>query len=399
MSTKRIAFVQAGNYAEAFKRFLEGGEETFFAQRYSVEFVTSLAERTDVEEVVQICFTQNLEEEVLANGVRQLGVEQWPTGATHRTSELIDLVLEQRLTHLVVNTPSTPLIRRARLAGIDVYPLLADSFRNSGFKAKLRYWLLGRNLSHPSIRWVTNRNLAASQDLVRIGVPARKIVPFDWPPVVSPADFEPKKQISNPEAPTLLYVGQVRIEKGVGDLIDATAQLNATGMRCRLSVIGAGDIEPLRQHAATQNVTDSVEFLGRLPHAEVMKAMHAHDIVLVPSWHEYPEGMPNTIYEGLCSRTPLIVSDHPMFGSRVRHGRDCMVFPAKDVEAIRQTVVKLATTPSLYESLSGHAEEACANYLVGAPWGEVIEHWLGATPADDAWMAERSLTAERFRRP
>ena len=132
----------------------------------------------------------------------------------------------------MINTPSTPLIRAALKAGLDVYPLLADSFRVSGLKARLRYWWLGRSLAHPKNRWVTNHNLNASQDLVRIGVPARKVVPFDWPPVVSPSDFSPKRQAANADAPRLLYVGQVRIGKGVGGLIDATASLVAAGKQC-----------------------------------------------------------------------------------------------------------------------------------------------------------------------
>ena len=40
--------------------------------------------------------------------------------------------------------------------------------------------------------------------------------------------------------------------------------------------------------------------------------MSAHDIVIVPSRHDYPEGLPMTIYEALAMRTPLVVSDHPM---------------------------------------------------------------------------------------
>jgi glycosyltransferase involved in cell wall biosynthesis len=396
-ATKRIIFVQAGNYAEAFNRFRAGGEETFFAQRYSVAFVASLAQREDVEEIVQICFTEDLHETTLPGGIRQLGIMQWPAGAPNRTQELIDLTLAQRPTHLVINTPNTPLIRAALKAGIDVYPLLADSFRVPGLKARLRYWWLGRNLAHSKIRWVTNRNLNASQDLVRIGVPARKVVPFDWPPVVSPSDFSPKRQAANADAPRLLYVGQVRVEKGVGDLIDATERLVAAGMQCRLSIIGDGDIEALRQRAVEANVAPNVEFLGKLGHSDVMRAMNKHDIVVVPSWHEYPEGMPNTIYEGLCSRTPLLVSDHPMFEGRIRHDRDCLVFSAKNVEALAQSIQRLIADPVLYTALSNNAEDACANYLVGAPWGDVITHWLGNTAEDDAWMADRSLAAERFR--
>lgn len=397
MDLKRILFVQAGNYAEAEKRFSAGGDETFFAQRYSVEYVASLVSREDVEDVAQICFNEDLEEERLPSGVRQLGLTQWPEGEPHRTSELVDLVLAQNPTHLITNTPSTPLIRTARNANIDVFPLLADSFRVSGLKAKLRYWWLGHNLKHPEIRWVTNRNLNASEDLARIGVPRSKIVPFDWPAVVSPKDFAPKSSARDPRAPHLLYVGQVREAKGVGDLIDATAQLINAGRDCRLTVIGAGDIEALGSRASERGVSEKVSFLGKLAHRSVMAAMNDHDVVVVPSWHEYPEGMPNTIYEGLCSRTPVVVSDHPMFGTRVKDGQDCLVFPSKNVDALVNAVERLLDDPTLYAALSADAEAACENYLVGAPWGEVISHWLGASPEDDAWMAERTLSSKRFR--
>jgi len=397
MTLKRIVFVQEGNYAEAEKRFSVGGDETFFAQRYSVEYVASLVSREDVEDVTQICFSEDLEEERLPSGVLQLGLIQWPEGAPHRTSELVDLVLAQNPTHLITNTPSTPLIRTARDAGIDVFPLLADSFRVSGLKAKLRYWWLGHNLKHPKIRWVTNHNLNASEDIARIGVPRSKIVPFDWPAVVSPEDFEPKTSARDPRAPRLLYVGQVREDKGVGDLIDTTAQLIEAGRDSRLTVIGAGDVEALRSRASERGIAEKVSFLGKLAHQNVMTAMNDHDVVLIPSWHEYPEGLPNTIYEGLCSRTPLVVSDHPMFGTRVKDEQDCLVFPSKNVNALVNAVERLLDDPTLYAALSANAEAACEKYLVGAPWSEIISHWLGGTPEDDAWLAERALSSERFR--
>lgn len=396
MSRKRITFVQVGSYAEGYKRFEAGGGEDFFAQRYSVDFVGDLAKRDDVEEISQVCIAQDLEEEVLSNGIRQLGLVYRPEGRPARVRELIDMVMGTRPTHLIINSPVTPLIRTARKAGVDVYPLLADSFRVSGIKAKIRYWWLAHNLRHPDIRWVTNRNLKASQDLERIGIPPSKIVPFDWPAVVTPADFEVKTAAADPQNPRLLYVGQVRETKGVGDLIDGVVELNASGRRAHLTIVGAGNVERWSRYARDQGVGDCVTFAGKLAHTEVLDSMHDNDVVLVPSRHEYPEGMPNVIYEGLCSRTPLVVSDHPMFGTRVKDGQDCLVFPAGSVEALVESIEKLLGDPALYEALSRNAEQACGNYLIGAPWGDLIEHWLAHTPDDDAWLADHALTAPRF---
>ncbi len=396
MNQKRIVFVQVGDYAEGYKRLQAGGAEDFFAQRYSVDFVGELALRDDVEEIVQVCISQDLGEEVLPNGVRQLGLVYRPEDGPARAPELIAMVLAQRPTHMIINSPVTALIRAACKAGVDVFPLLADSFRVSGIKAKIRYAWLAHTLRNPAIRWVTNRNLKASQDLERIGIPARKIVPFDWPAVVTPADFPVKTRCTRSQAPHLLYVGQVRVEKGVGDLIDAVARLEEAGREARLTVIGAGKIDDFERHAEQRGVAARVDFAGKCGHDQVLKAMHEHDVVLVPSRHEYPEGMPNVIYEGLCSRTPLVVSDHPMFGTRVKDGEDCLVFPAGNVEALVGALERLLEDDDLYAALSAHAEEACGNYLIGAPWGELIEHWLGATPEDDAWLADHALDSARF---
>jgi hypothetical protein len=74
-------------------------------------------------------------------------------------------------------------------------------------------------------------------------------------------------------------------------------------------------------------MADRVTFTSRIPRAEIAPRMHAADAVLVYSRHAYGEGLPGTIYLGLASRTPLVVSDHPMFVAYLRDGEDVLVAP------------------------------------------------------------------------
>ena len=74
----------------------------------------------------------------------------------------------------------------------------------------------------------------------------------------------------------------------------------------RLDLIGLGEEAALRGRAEALGVEAEVAFWGRLGHAEVMEQMREHDAVVVPSRHDYPEGLPATLYEALCSRTPLV---------------------------------------------------------------------------------------------
>ena len=116
-------------------------------------------------------------------------------------------------------SPIMPLIHWGIRAKIPVLPMFADSFRASGFKASVRNWLLAFWLNNPSIELVANHSLAASLDLKRIGVDPRKIVPWDWPALVSPRNYEPKRAPIGNRPFRLIYVGSLIETKGVGDAI------------------------------------------------------------------------------------------------------------------------------------------------------------------------------------
>lgn len=77
-----------------------------------------------------------------------------------------------------------------------------------------------------------------------------------------------------------------------------------------------------------------------------------------------PEGFPNTILEGLSSRSPLNISDHPAF-------RD----------------------PSLYADLSERSEGALDGAYFGMGWTELVGTFVD-DPADrTGWVARNSLAA------
>ena len=53
----RLTIVQYGDYAEATARFQAGGEENYYAQRYTVDFVAGLAGTPGIERVTVISFS------------------------------------------------------------------------------------------------------------------------------------------------------------------------------------------------------------------------------------------------------------------------------------------------------------------------------------------------------
>ncbi|WP_347268148.1 glycosyltransferase [Paracoccus sp. (in: a-proteobacteria)] len=390
----RLTVVQYGDYAEAVARFAAGGEANYYAQRYTVDFVAALARRPGVERITEICFAADLPASVTPAGVHCVGIALYPPAGKARFQELVAMIAASRPTHLVVAAPIRPAIRWALRQRLPVLPLFADSFHGRGLRQRLRNLLLARLLNRPGVDLVANHNLAAALDLARIGVSRDKILPFDWPEMVLPEDYPPKPAPAPDRPLRLIYVGQLNEAKGVGDAVRALAILRRQGCDARLTLVGAGDAEAFRALARAEGVEAQVTLTGLLPHRQVLAEMRGHDIVLVPSHHAYPEGLPMTLYEALCVRSPLVVSDHPMFRLRIHDGVQALVHPERDPGAMAERILRLASDPASYEAFSRRAAESVTDYLCPLKWDRLIEDFLD--PAHREGLRRFSLARHAY---
>jgi glycosyltransferase involved in cell wall biosynthesis len=379
----RLVFVQYGDYSEAYNRLIEqNGAENYYAQRYTLDFVAELARSERVSSVTVVTFSRDEALHEIAPGLRTAGVELYPRSGGARHNELIRLVASLDPTHLIVSAPIVPLLRWGLEQELPVLPLFADSFRGNDLRTQVRNARLAFVLNDPRIRFVANHNLAASLDLARIGVIDSKIVPYDWPAVVTPKQSPAKKAPTGERGYKLVYVGTVSEAKGVSDLLRAVAELRQE-LEVTLDVIGQSRDGSMQALAAELGLAERVRFLGMRPHAEVRRAMREADVVVVPSRHEYPEGLPMTLYEGLCARTPMVVSDHPMFQLRIRDRENALVFHAGDPSSLAAKVRELTADVALYERLSENAEKAAEGYLCPLKWDRLIEAWLDPSHGQD----------------
>jgi len=383
----RLTIVQyAGDYREAWERFERGGKATYQAQRYSVAFVSDLAKR--MEQLSVVCgVTGEPYDVVLPNGVRAIG------GGLRNgfdPNDLLPLVAGTTPDRLVLVTPLAPLLRWASGRKLRTLATLADSFETRGVRNRIRNRWLAYRLNRQNVEWVGNHGISACLSLVRIGVRAGKIIPWDWPPSHEPSAYarrrlEPSKQLA------LAYVGSVTEEKGVGDLLRALGRLRNEGVTPSLTIIGRDDGSRFKALAASLGLENQVHFAGLIANEDVPAAMRAADVVVIPSRHEYPEGLPLTIYEALASRTPILASDHPMFRGALRHEESALVFTAGDERALAAAIRRISADPALYEALSERSEAAWEALQLPVKWGTLIERWLSDDPADQQWLMRHAL--------
>lgn len=389
----RLLFVQyAGDYREAFRRFAGGGEETYYAQKYSVDAVAEIARKVD-EAATLCCLTEEPYDEMLANGVRAIGAG---FGTTVHIKELIKLIENYSPTHLVVRTPIREILRWAIQRNVKTITTLADSFDSKGLRNKIRNYQLANLLNHKQVDWVGNHGVNSSISLAKIGVKADKIVPWDWIHEITPASYPAKLMLAEKPVKEVIYVGTISEAKGVSDVLRAVSSLKGKGILVRLKVVGKGDLETYTNLAEDLQIEDCVEFAGLLPHKNIIPAMRKADIVVVPSRHEYPEGFPMTIYEALSSRTPIIASNHPMFHNKLIDQTNALIFPSGDSVALAGCIKQLISLPKLYASLSSASYDAWKNLQIPVKWADLINYWLSNSLEDQQQLFNNRLSSGRY---
>jgi glycosyltransferase involved in cell wall biosynthesis len=388
----RLTIVQyAGDYREAFDRFAKGGKETYHAQRYSVSLVGSLAERLDAVSV--ICVTSETRYDVvLDNGVRAIGAGLRPG---FKPSDIIQTLAKTKPTRLSLTTPMIPILKWANANRIRTIVPLADSFQKRSFREAFRHRCLAYYLNRPSIEWVGNHGINACLSLLRIGVTPGKIIPWDWPHTHQPSEYSPRS-LRAEMSRKLLYVGSVTPAKGVGDLLQAAALLRQRGIMVTLSIIGRDPDGTMIAFARKLGISDAVDFVGVLANEDVPAAMQAADAVVIPSRHDYPEGLPLTIYEALCARTPIVASDHPMFCGTLVDGENAVIFPAGNVEHLASSIHRLLFDATLYATLSLRSEATWEQIQLPVKMGAFLDAWISEDPAQTQWLRDHRLLSVRY---
>lgn len=380
---RSILFVQNGDFRDAYERFANGGTETYRDQKKSVDFVAALAPQACVT-TVAFCpeaYRVELAPNLWAVGLRKDGL---------RAADIAGLLNQAQPSHVILRTPHPGFLREIQKRKIWLLPVFADIFMRKGVRTALQNSAIRRALQRARSPCVSNHSLNASRSLVSIlGFPPETIVPWDWSKV--PLAGAGKAGVNDPANPTAFFAGAMTEDKGVRDCLEAIAELRKEGHNLSMSFAGPGEIDHWKTVADTLDVSDQVRFLGIISNADVRCEMHRSDFVIVPSRHRYAEGLPNTIYEGLASRSALIISDHPAFVGRLTPGDECLMYPASDPKALARCLKQATDDTELYQRLSENSVRAHDRLYVGLEWSVLVETFLEDPENGSGWVERNSL--------
>ncbi|MGU3662767.1 glycosyltransferase family 4 protein [Methylobacterium sp. A49B] len=175
----------------------------------------------------------------------------------------------------------------------------------------------------------------------------------------SPPERRDPRDGSDPEAPLrLICVGRLVAKKGHDDLLKALAALPA-GLHWRLELIGGGELRRSLEARVRDTALDHrVAFLGALPQPEVVAAMRAADLFVLPT-KPAPggdrDGLPNVLMEAASQALPILATAFAGTPEFIADGVHGILVPPGEPAALAGALVRLARDPALRQRLGDAA--------------------------------------------
>jgi phosphatidylinositol alpha-mannosyltransferase len=175
---------------------------------------------------------------------------------------------------------------------------------------------------------------------------------------VSLALFEVVEPIST-HGPTILFVGRHEERKGLEVLIDAMATLPSN---YTLWIGGDGpDTARLKDRAAGDR---RIQWLGRLSETDKVSHMLGCSVLCAPSLHGESFGI--VLIEAMAAGAPVVASDIEGYSKVARGGRDAVLVPPADPQALAREIMELLGDDHRREQLISSGRERAEEFSMSA---------------------------------
>ena len=160
---------------------------------------------------------------------------------------------------------------------------------------------------------------------------------------------------------TFLFVGRIVGDKGMNELMQAFKQLQAEYPHVRLLLVGRFEenLDPLKPETMEEIKNNpSIEHVGPKYGDDLLAYYAASDCFVFPS---YREGFPNTVMEAGAMELPCIVTD--INGSReiIKDGKNGVIIPSKDVDALYRAMKAMVTDKAKTAHYASQARQMIAD--------------------------------------
>jgi glycosyltransferase involved in cell wall biosynthesis len=176
------------------------------------------------------------------------------------------------------------------------------------------------------------------------------------------SDFFNERIPKIPEMTTsksILFVGNLRKQKGIFELIDIFKEVSKNKNDMKLYILGSGEMRDLLiERIRSNNLTDKVILKGEVPF-EKMPSYYRSATMLVHPSHEETFGM--VILEAMASQVPVIATDLPAI--RELGGDAVILLPLKDKTKWVEKIEYLLKNPEIGQRMGESGKKMAKEHL------------------------------------
>lgn len=166
-----------------------------------------------------------------------------------------------------------------------------------------------------------------------------------------------------PGRPVFIFASKLQTRKRCIDLVEAYLRLSPSpgvDPRAYLLIIGDGEERSAIEARIQASGCSSVRMLGFKNQGELPRYFDLCDAFILPSIHE-PWGL--IVNEVMNAGRAVIVTDQVgCQGDLIRHGENGLVFPAQNIEALRNLLASIIDNPDLAARLGQNALETISHF-------------------------------------
>ncbi len=174
-------------------------------------------------------------------------------------------------------------------------------------------------------------------------------------------DFYTREDTCKNETIELLYTGRFDLQKGLVELVEATAELIAKNRNVRLHLVGwendtTKPVEKLLlKKSKDLKIEDKIIFHGKKTIGiELHKMYRMADIYVLPSYHE---GFPRTIWEAMANSLPVIATRVGGIPDYLTDKKNVLLIEPKKSKPIVHAIEQIINDKSLREQMIKHGSK------------------------------------------
>jgi len=198
---------------------------------------------------------------------------------------------------------------------------------------------------------------------------------FKSSPAILSVAREIKQRLSiNNDNFVFLFIGRLVKDKGIEELVEAFIQLKGESKGVKLVLVGPFEhkLDPI-----SPKILEVIEKDPDIFHEgfqqDIRPYLALSDVLSFPS---YREGFPNVPMQAGCFELPSIVTDINGCNEIIEHGKNGLIIPVKNTEALRLAMKMVLTDRALYLSLKENARRMILErYDQNKFWNLLLEEY------------------------